>query len=893
MIKLAYKDEEKKKVIYNNKGITLIALIVTIVLLIILAGVTINAAVGRNSSWLGNTKELKNTQKSIEDLESDQRASIVESLELEETGITTGDYDFRIQDIRDVVFDEDIVIRDKTFNNIRIPGGFRLAADSGEKASDGIVIQDNKTGSQFVWIPTGRIYTNNSEGRLVESDLSSLFGRYSNNILIQRAADYDSSIAIDPDGNGYNSYVEAPEDENLKKFIDSVNENQGFFIGRYFAREDSENNLQPYRENYDVFNSINENEIYSMNLSQLTSALLSALDRNNYTSESNSKITLKYNKPYYNFFTLDDAKKLCDEMYENNAYVNSSLTNSYAYDTAMVIAQYFPKIQEKISDAGRYEITTETDTIHNKPALRELDNRSIEEHDFDYYADKKVMIEEIDGEISKANNVRVFNNVTSENINDVLDDIFTYNKDAAVWGRTLHQIAETPMDMAVGYKETMTYKGIETLPDSDIPAGLFNPRNYIGNSELGDFLHIENITDENGTDKTVVVIRIEDLGLDLQYDSFIIKNGENSVDLIDVLANNTYQEEYSDYEVYYATGVLLMSEYDDNNPSILVKRNEAKILFDGEKNEFSLNVKGFVADNEGNLIQIRTQFIGMTNDTYTLVFSEDGGMSGFTINIDDYNYAVSWNNNYESENSNGDQPIENFINSENINKVCEVIRNFFYINYNAGYMEGSSIYDMYNDITVEQWTDMIVDGFIQDLVNKNLPLSETASELTDFLDYDDFNEIFNVTNKYNGANINVLNEFCEKKDMLLSNIIYDVGSVYNPRNNLSDYNSEQTVIDTITKTSTPDGNTSYTGKRQVDNTSYIFNKYIYDEKRCDVNEMEVIYDVGDTEHITINLYKVDDIRKMDITYDIDGFEGSVNYTAIEEKTFPSYVYNKR
>ena len=52
-IKLLYKEENNMK---NNKGITLVALVVTIVVLLILAGVSINLVLG-NNGIITNAKE--------------------------------------------------------------------------------------------------------------------------------------------------------------------------------------------------------------------------------------------------------------------------------------------------------------------------------------------------------------------------------------------------------------------------------------------------------------------------------------------------------------------------------------------------------------------------------------------------------------------------------------------------------------------------------------------------------------------------------------------------------------------------------------------------------------------------------------------------------------------
>ena len=66
--KMEKKKEEKNKRKFNEKGITLIALVVTIVVLLILAGISINLVLGENGiikKVLGYYLELKIRQPKI------------------------------------------------------------------------------------------------------------------------------------------------------------------------------------------------------------------------------------------------------------------------------------------------------------------------------------------------------------------------------------------------------------------------------------------------------------------------------------------------------------------------------------------------------------------------------------------------------------------------------------------------------------------------------------------------------------------------------------------------------------------------------------------------------------------------------------------------------------
>ena len=61
MIKIKKEKKMQEKKINNTRGITLIALVVTIIVLIILAGISINATFGENGI-IGRTQEAERMQ---------------------------------------------------------------------------------------------------------------------------------------------------------------------------------------------------------------------------------------------------------------------------------------------------------------------------------------------------------------------------------------------------------------------------------------------------------------------------------------------------------------------------------------------------------------------------------------------------------------------------------------------------------------------------------------------------------------------------------------------------------------------------------------------------------------------------------------------------------------
>ena len=200
--------EQREKIERKSKGITLIALVVTIIILLILAGVTIYFVV--NSGLIGKTEEAK--QKSEQSSQNELNtlneiyAELNGYLPNEETGGNA------IQD------------------GVTIPKGFYyvggtkdsglIISDSSEDAGKGESWEVAKTlkGNQFVWIPVENI-----------ADFKTYEGYY-NKKLYPEFSNY-----IEPCASGYPTEVE--EYNSMKA---SVKANKGFYIARYEAGKEND-----------------------------------------------------------------------------------------------------------------------------------------------------------------------------------------------------------------------------------------------------------------------------------------------------------------------------------------------------------------------------------------------------------------------------------------------------------------------------------------------------------------------------------------------------------------------------------------------------------------------------------------------------------------------------
>ena len=179
----------------KNKGITLVALVVTIVVLLILAGVSINLVLG-NNGIIAKAKdaETKSAEASQNDLKG--MNGLVSEMEgaLAGNGSTgngnTGSGNNFVTKNTEVTYPG---------GNVWIPEGFRISKDSASTVQNGVVIED-KDGNQFVWVPVATL------------------------------ADYKRRTWYTGNGS-FSDYSEAlPEDERA-----SVDAYKGFYIGRYEA----------------------------------------------------------------------------------------------------------------------------------------------------------------------------------------------------------------------------------------------------------------------------------------------------------------------------------------------------------------------------------------------------------------------------------------------------------------------------------------------------------------------------------------------------------------------------------------------------------------------------------------------------------------------------------
>ena len=321
---------------------------VTIVVLLILAGVSLNAIFSENGiikRAQDAQNKMNNAQESDLNALNDLDKWINNQVNGTTGGNTTGGNDNpsttpKISTLVGKVVDKNTKAEDAYGNKITIPKGFKILEhnptsstgavtynytnleETGEHipaVQDGIVIEDTQTGTagnQFVWVPVGTIKNKNGSTNTItlgryEFDSSTGALKSTTPAQVASVENCTKIVTISKGGTDYqelstfregnsatNSTAQNATARNLEEFISTTLANGGYYIARFEA------------------------------------------------SGTASKIASKYNQTVLGNITQPNAAKVAREMYgevkENNELVYASdLVNSYAWDTAIVFIQTY------------------------------------------------------------------------------------------------------------------------------------------------------------------------------------------------------------------------------------------------------------------------------------------------------------------------------------------------------------------------------------------------------------------------------------------------------------------------------------------------------------------------------------------------------------------------
>ncbi len=290
----------------RQNGITLVALVITIIILLILATISIQS--------LTNTGLFKKAQEAKEKTQNatENQAKTLNEYEDELNKYISGTISKQpVKKVEDNIgrvlsTTDNTELQDAYGNKIVVPAGFKIVSNSDTNnattVDKGIVIEDvtlgATAGSQFVWIPVGKIYTDiaktDANAKTIE------LGRYEFDSNGNKSA-YSGSYVEEDKGDtnttlkNYGNTIA----KNITNFKNSVTTNGGYYIGRYEAR---------------------------------TSTARTAKE------DALTQITEKETNQIYNYVTQIQAAQLAQNMY-NSSKFTSDLINSYAWDTAIIFIQ--------------------------------------------------------------------------------------------------------------------------------------------------------------------------------------------------------------------------------------------------------------------------------------------------------------------------------------------------------------------------------------------------------------------------------------------------------------------------------------------------------------------------------------------------------------------------
>ncbi len=224
--------KHKERRIQENKGITLIALVVTIVVLIILATVSINAVLGQNGI-IKKAKQAKEMYSNSIAKDNEEMDRLLNEMAEDDTngGGSGGGSDTPTKPVAGTTVTKPgtwtssqvTPIADGNGGTVPLPNGFYYV---GGDINTGLVISDKQNdtmnasgtsmGNQFVWIPVS------SEADLTRTKFDTTTG--------QPTTGLDTTKYTEPYANGYNG--EASEYNTMRA---QVLKYGGFYIGRFEA----------------------------------------------------------------------------------------------------------------------------------------------------------------------------------------------------------------------------------------------------------------------------------------------------------------------------------------------------------------------------------------------------------------------------------------------------------------------------------------------------------------------------------------------------------------------------------------------------------------------------------------------------------------------------------
>ncbi len=331
---------KRKARIKEERGITLMALIITIIVLVILAAITISVAYTSGIIQMGTQGAKDYANSAVKENEIlNETTAYVENV-VKNIKRRLGEWEY---------FEEkDTVNGEKgDSNNPTIPAGFRPIntdkanwgtgeeSPSKEAVNNGLVIED-EDGNQFVWVPC---YVEESQ-KIAETN----YPKYEQYTYTGGQETDAGSTLVDSNGwrtLHYRAYSDWEDNEAKGYGEASVKQYGGFWIGRYEAGIPEDASFYPEADD---------------------AAYTKATERN-VTNEKGVDLKPVSKAGYFswNYISQENAKEVSKNMYKENSGVDSYLVDSYAWDTVMKWFESTVDTKEYVTKStgkGNYDDTT-------------------------------------------------------------------------------------------------------------------------------------------------------------------------------------------------------------------------------------------------------------------------------------------------------------------------------------------------------------------------------------------------------------------------------------------------------------------------------------------------------------------------------------------------------
>ena len=338
----------------RQNGITLVALVITIIILLILATISIQSLT--NTGLFAKAQEAREKTRNAEE----NQARTLNEYEDELNKYISGNVKIPIKKVTDNIGSvlsttDNTELEDAYGNKIVVPAGFKIVSnDDTSKATTvdkGIVIEDATSaataGSQFVWIPVGKIYTDTAKTEAKAKTIE-----------LNRYTFDENGISTAQNENIVESKFQELETSNkgnivaksIPNFKNSVTTNGGYYIGRYEARKNISGTITEVGTDT-VWNSITQ-----------PNAAIQAQNMYNST---------KFTSDLMNSYAWDTATLFLQTCGTNPTYSRKNSVNTGSMAQTGTNNQSTKDIQCNVYDMASnvYEWTTETSIDSDSPCV--------------------------------------------------------------------------------------------------------------------------------------------------------------------------------------------------------------------------------------------------------------------------------------------------------------------------------------------------------------------------------------------------------------------------------------------------------------------------------------------------------------------------------------------